>query len=371
MRLLYSMLFSVFTLLLVTACGGNSSDLSISGSAGLGTTVTKGVSITTVTAPNVAAAVLYGVSGVTGSSDGAASAPPLITGVAVNTAPGTFSLSGLLLDQLARIPAVQASTGNIVGAAVSNNVPCANSGVAALDVNLANLGVLTVGDTLGVSFVLCDEIGILLDGRLDMAVTDIQGSTTFDGMPPFNITLDVLFTALRALDGNEYYYADGDLQQVLVDDGAGNINSVVSGTSLDTSYSNQYPLSTAFHDQRLTAYQFDISSNENTGDYAVDLDGTVESRDIDGTVTFTTTDAGLGGVTFTGNEFVGNGDPMAGTVVITSSEPVRPLPNPSGSRMKLIALPNGVDVELQVDADLDGVYEDTGLMTTWAALAQL
>ena len=78
-----------------------------------------------------------------------------------------------------------------------------------------------------------------------------------------------------------------------------------------------------------------------TGDYAIDLDGTVESRDIDGTVTFSTTQP-YGA--FTGNEFLGNGDPTAGALLARER---------SGrfARLKLIARTDGVDVELQVDAD--------------------
>jgi hypothetical protein len=314
----------------------------------------------------VAAAVLNGVNAVTGSSDGAASTPPLVTGVAVNTTAGNFGLPGVLLDQLVRVPALQGSAGNgIVGVALSTNVSCSISGSASVFASIADPAfmVLSPGDTLGVKFFLCNEIGVLLDGALDMTVFNIVSATgTFDGMTPFVITLDTVYTALRGVDGSEYYYADGDMRLVLDDDGSGTVNQVISGTSLDTSYNRQYPLATAYHDQRLDDYLFDVVDDTTTGDYQINLDGEVESRDIDGTVAFTTTNAGLGAAAFTGNASLNNGNPTAGTLIATSLL--------DGSRLKLIA-PGGSDVELQVDTDGDGIFEITGIMTTWAALEAL
>ena len=99
----------------------------------------------------------------------------------------------------------------------------------------------------------------------------------------------------------------------------------------------------------------------NYGDYAIDLDGTLESRDIDGTVTFTTTQ--LGTAAFMGNEFVGNGDPTSGTLRIQS--------NFGGlSQLWLNAQPDGVSVTLDVDIDGDDII-DTTIPTTWAALEAL
>ncbi|MGB5539863.1 MAG: hypothetical protein WBO37_07235, partial [Gammaproteobacteria bacterium] len=107
MKIIPAVLANLFTLLLLTACGGGGGATGITGNAGLGGTVTNGVSITALNAPSVAAAVLNGMAAITGSSDGAASAPPLITGVAVNATSGNFGLPGVLLDQLVRVPALQ------------------------------------------------------------------------------------------------------------------------------------------------------------------------------------------------------------------------------------------------------------------------
>jgi len=278
MKTIHAVAANLFIALSLTACGGGGSGgaAGITGNSGLGATVTTGVSSTPLNAPNVAA---------TGSSDGATSAPPLITGVAVNAAGGRYGLPTLLFDQLARVPNLQTTPNNtgIVGAAVSQNVSCTNGGTAAVAATIAdpNFMVLSVGDMLSVSFFVCDELGIKLDGDLDVTLSAIQGGGTYDGTTPFDITLDAMFTALRALDGSDYYYANGDMQQALADGGTGNISSHISGTLLDTSYND--------HDQKLSNYAIDVSWNVNTGDYAIGLDGTVESRDIDGSVTFTTT----------------------------------------------------------------------------------
>jgi hypothetical protein len=361
MKAIHSILAGLLTGVLLSACGGGGSGGgggTISGNSGLGTTVTAGVSIAVANAPNVGAAVLNGLAAVSGSSNGGASAPPLITGVNVNSSGGRFSLPTLLLDRLARVSDLQNAPNQtgIIGAGVGLNIACTNSGSATVSGVIAdpNFMTLAVGDTLSVSFFLCDEIGVKLDGDLDLEVTAIQGGGPFDGTAPFSVTLDVVFSALRALDGSDYNYTDGDMQLMLSDDGAGNIDAMMTGSSLDTSYND--------HDQRLTTYTFDVSGNDdpssvNYGNYSIDLDGTLESRDIDGTVTFMTV------TSFTGNEFLGNGDPTAGELLITSDLDV--------SQERLIAQLDGVNVEFQVDVNGDDVFETTGIFRTWAQLEAL
>lgn len=342
--------------LTLAACGGGGTS-GITGNTGLGSTVTTGVSITSLNAPNVAAAVLNGVSAVSGSADGAASVTPLVTGVAVNTGAGNFSLSGLVLDQLARVSALQnAPASGIVGAAASLNLPCANGGTATVAANIQDpqFQVLMVGDTLDVTFFMCNETGILLDGNITISVDSIVGSTTFDGIPPYNVTLTATFNALQALDGSEYYYADGDMTQALADDNAGNVDSILSGTLLDTSYND--------HDQKVSAYTFDLHNDGNTGDYTADLDGTVESRDIDGTVTFSTTSQ-VGLSAFAGNELLGNGDPTSGKMLVQSLF--------SGlTQLWLTAQNDGINVTIEVDDNGDDIVDST-LTRTWAELSAL
>ncbi len=95
MKIIPAVLANLFTLLLLTACGGGGGATGITGNAGLGGTVTNGVSITALNAPNVAAAVLNGWPQPPAAPTGAASAPPLITGVVVNAVSGQrFSLPG-------------------------------------------------------------------------------------------------------------------------------------------------------------------------------------------------------------------------------------------------------------------------------------
>lgn len=343
--------------LILAACGGGGSPTGIPGNSGLGSTVTTGVSITGLNAPNVAAAVLNGVNAVTGSADGAASVTPLITGVAVNTGAGSFSLSGLVLDQLARVSSLQnAPASGIIGAAASLNLPCANGGTATVSATVADpqFQVLQVGDTLDVTFFLCNETGILLDGNLVISVDSIVGSTTFNGTPPYNVTLAAVFNALRARDGSEYYYANGDMTQALADDNAGNLDSILSGTLLDTSYND--------HDQKLNGYLFDLHDDTNTGDYTADLDGELESRDIDGTVTFSTTSQ-VGLAAFSGNELVGNGDPTAGKMLVRSLF--------GGlSQLWLTAENDGINVTIDVDDNGDDIV-DTSFMRTWTELSAL
>ncbi len=161
----------------------------------------------------------------------------------------------------------------------------------------------------------------------------------YDGTPPYTIDLNTVFTALRALDGVDYYYADGDMLVTIDDDstGTGDIRMTLTGNALDTSYNNHDQLITA-NPMTTTPYLFDLSGNVNTGLYTIDFDGTVESRDIDGTVTFTPRCT-----PFTGDENSGNVEATAGEL-----DAVSDLDN---TKVKLIAQPDGINVELRVDAD--------------------
>jgi len=359
LKFIHAVLANLFMLLL-TACGGGGGATGITGNAGLGGTVTNGVSITAANAPNVAAAVLNTLAAATGATAGAASATPQITGVVVNPSGSRFSLPALLLGQLARLPDLQYSTNStgIVGAAVGLNQSCAISGSVLLSGVIAdpNFMTLTDGDILSASYFLCNEIGVLLDGDVDLVVEN-PVPLIYDGTPPYTIDLNTVFTALRALDGVDYYYADGDMLVTIDDDstGTGDIRMTLTGNALDTSYNNHDQLITA-NPITTTPYFFDLSGNVNTGLYSFDFNGIVESRDIDGTVTFTTV------TPFTGDENSG--------VEATAGE-LDAVSDLDNTKVKLIAQPDGINVELRVDADANGSFEITGIMRTWAELAAL
>ena len=361
MKIIPAVQANLFTLLLLTACGGGGGGVAgITGNSGLGGTVTNGISITALNAPNVAAAVLNTLAAATGVTAGTASAPPQITGVVVNPSGSRFSLPSLLLNQLARLPNLQYATNStgIVGAAVGLNQSCAISGSVLLSGTIAdpNFMTLTDGDILSASYFVCDEIGVLLDGIVNLVIEN-PVPLIYDGTPPYTIDLNTVFTALRALDGVDYYYADGDMLVTIDDDstGTGAIRMTMTGNALDTSYND--------HDQLIsdnlittTPYFFDVSGNVNTGLYSFDFNGTVESRDIDGIVTFNTV------TPFTGDENSGL-EATAGEL-----DAVSDLDN---TKVKLIAQPDGINVELQVDADGLPGFEITGIMRTWAELEAL
>ena len=93
-----------------------------------------------------------------------------------------------------------------------------------------------------------------------------------------------------------------------------------------------------------------------SGDYSIDIAGTIDSTILGGSVTFITEQP------FVGNDFNVSDEPTEGVLLMTS--------NFDNSQARLTAQPDGVNVMIEVDADGDGVFEET-VMTTWDNLDSL
>ncbi|MEJ2453014.1 MAG: hypothetical protein P8103_02500 [Candidatus Thiodiazotropha sp.] len=332
-----AILISLLTALVLAACGGGG------GGGGVpGTNVpTAGVSITTSNAKPVSAAVLDSVDTVEGSTAGVG----ILTGVSVVSTTDGFNYPDFIVSQLNKLLSQDMLVGgNLSGVAISETYNC-TSGTFNVTGNIADVNTLTAGDTLTISFSNCSDSGVVINGSMSMTFTQV--SAGFDGFAPFTLGINVVMTNFSVNDSGYVISTNGDMSMLLSVDASGNESMQLSGSSLSSSAGGEAEL--------LTNYAYDMMYSS-AGAYSVTLQGTLASTKIDGSVSYTTI------TPFTGNDYVGSGNPTGGELHITTSA--------DSSQAWLIAQPDGVNVQIDIDTDGDNTVDET-VMTTWTELQSL
>ena len=324
---------------LLAACGGGGG-----GGDDAAPPPASGVSITTENAEVVSAEVTNSIDAVEGASSGSA----IITGVSITANSDGFSYRDFVLSQLDQFAVVrqQQLSSGVVGVVIpAETVPCSDGGSITISGEVAdpNLDTFSAGDTLSAIFDNCSEEGILISGSFELTI-----NVAFDGTPPFNLDVSIRMTGFSVTDPDINFSSDGDMRLVLTEDGIGNFGATFSGNSLTINEGGETVT--------LSTYNYVLTGNDSSGGYTVDIAGTIDSTILGGSVTFTTVQP------FTGNDFNGTGDSTQGVLLMTS--------NFDGSQARLTAQPDGVNVMIEVDADGDGVFEET-VMTTWDDLDSL
>jgi hypothetical protein len=205
-------------------------------------------------------------------------------------------------------------------------------------------GILTPGDTFSVEYVACDDgVGEILDGRIDMVVGDPFTGNISNGA--YELTMDIEISNFQVTTATDVITSNGDTSTTLNTLAAPYIEASVGGNSITVDANAG--------SETLSAY-----SSEQTFDgrvapapYTMAAAGTLDSTQIGGVVDYSTP------VTFEG---VDTGYPTAGVLLVEGEN----------SAARLVAQANGVDVVIEIDADGDGVFEDT-INTTWEALTSL
>jgi hypothetical protein len=194
-----------------------------------------------------------------------------------------------------------------------------------------------VGDTLTVTYDNCQEPGVIRNGSVTITIKDVSAS--FDGTPtpPYNVTIAYVYNDLSTGDVNLGLIdtTNGDMTLSFSEDLAGNTGLIMQGNSRTVQYENVV--------ETLSDFYMELNYNYNTGDNSLNMNATLDSTLIGDPVSFITT------TPFTGNDNIGTGNPTAGVLHITTSV--------DNSQALLTALPDGVSLEIRVDADGNGAYE--------------
>ncbi|MCU7851053.1 MAG: hypothetical protein KZQ80_02450 [Candidatus Thiodiazotropha sp. (ex Monitilora ramsayi)] len=328
----------VLTALVVAACGGGG------GGTSSGSTVpTAGVSITTANAKTVSAATLDSIDTVQGATSGA----DFLPAVSINGQPGSFNYPDFFTRQLDRFSVVESmSSGNVSGVAISGVDNCSGGGTVSVSGNIFTTGSLTAGDTISLVFNNCIHLGDVANGSMSMTITQI--SPGYDGNPPYTLGINVVLSGFSVNASGFVITSNGDLAMLTDEDLSDNINMILSGTSLTATAGGQ--------SEMLRNYRYEIMANLIGGPFSFSLQGTFASTRINGAISYSTI------TPFTGNDLVGTGEATIGELHITTSA--------DNSQAWLIAQPDGINVQIDIDLDGDNTVDNT-VMTTWTELYSL
>lgn len=348
--------------LVLSACGGGGGGGSTSGTTP--TAPTGAVTISSANADDVAANVSDTTNNaIVGSDLGSG----LVTGVVVSDTSMGLSIADLarqqsiLAAQMGTLVVPVAVTGvkvtlgrnELIALGVADPCPdsTANDAITVTwnDNDNGGLGdgAFSSGDTLAMTFSNCrdNSFPLTLNGSVSLSNLLVQGDpgTASD----WRVDALLSFNALAATDGVESLQVDGDMNLSEVATASGQtVSTTISGSSLTTT-------SNATNVEELTNYLLTLQVDSVTGPYIMTLQGTVSTTQLGGSVDFDTITA------FTGTDITTN-PPDAGVLSVTGA---------SGSQLRLTAMPLDA-VELEVDADGDGVFEQM-INTTWAELDSL
>jgi hypothetical protein len=338
-KLFFSTQASLLTILIISGCndGGQSSG------GNTDATPTTGSKITADNAKPITAAAFASVDIVKGL--------PIRSGAVAN-APGNaetneFNYSEFIINQLS----LMQQQGQYVG----RSIPSVSENTAnkALDCGLhitgdiADVSNLSVGDTASFSFEDCTyDTNLLLDGAIGVTLTQVSGDLV--GIPPYGIGMDIVLTDFTADIEGATFTSNGDISMLINENVSSGSTAVMSGTSINVTEDMTSDIILL----NLADYTVEVS-NDNSGDYSVSLQGTIELEIpfISGGASFTTT------TPFTGNSVNGSGDPTAGEMHLTDGD----------SQAWVIAQADGVNIQIDIDMNGDEVVDLT-LMTTWSEL---
>lgn len=229
---------------------------------------------------------------------------------------------------------------------LDDDFECVTGSVSIQENDTPPVGEPNVGDTITATFNACtDEFGDQIDGTMTIGITQVTGDLD---NPPFTLGISVTFN-LTFTEGMDTFTVTGGFNFTLSDDGAGNITIVMSGTNFSFSGTeNGVPFS-----ESLTNFRYELSFNENTGDYTVDFSGTISSGDLGGAVTFDTTTPFQGNTT----EEFDLQTPTSGVLEVSGA----------GGSKAILTVTGLNTVRIEIDEDGDGTFETT-INTTWDAL---
>jgi len=320
---------------LLVACGGG-------GGGGGGDNVTASsapVVISATNAEEVAAASYKTTSGLEGGGSGATSVIPAAVTQPAST---NIDLVNVLLSQVKAAPQrVSANAaGSLTGAVVSETIDCFNGGSMSITFDDAdNNQQLSTGDSMSFNANLCSEDGMTMNGSVTMNVVSAIGHSETD--LPYSMQLSIQASNFTVTEGAESFALNGGMTlSESTSDGVSFTNSL-TGSSIQVTEGGV----------NASLYNFSIEASEDNSilpyAYTLDLNATVDSAELGGSVTIVTD------IVFAGS---GLDNPSSGQATITGA---------NNSRVTLIAL-DSVNVRLEVDADGNGSVET--IDTTWDAL---
>lgn len=315
--------------LLLGACGG--------GGGGGGDSVTTSsspVTISAANAPQLAAAAYESTAGLEGGGGGATS---FLTGAVTQTSSTNIDLVDVLISQVktaAQLASANASA-SLTGVVVSETMPCTSGSISITFDDIDNNQELSTGDSMSFTANDCTEDGMVMNGSVSINNVTVSGDPQTP-LSPYSMQFGIQANNFTVTEGIESVALNGSMtMSESTSDGILFTHSI-TGSSIQVTEGGVSASLT----------NFNIQSTEDTLAYTLDLNATVSSPEIGGSVTIVTD------TIFQGDSLADY--PSSGQATITGA---------NNSRVTLIAMgPN--NVRLEIDEDGNGTAE-TFIDTTW------
>jgi len=323
--MLTRILFTSFLIALISACGGsddNSSDDNNNTAAS--------IPITSDNAVELAATVTESTlnNGAVWDSEDLFD---VFSGLLIQQ---TNSKSGLEYSDLMKFALEQIP---VAGAGTDVTLECQLSGSLNISGSIADQSTLSTGDSLTIAFDACVSEEGSQNGSISITITAFSGDVGTD----YSIGFSVVFNDLIFIENNETTTISGDVSMSIM---------LAEGILTTSFESNAFTVNEDGREQSISDYSVVTTVDVNEDSFNLDLEGSLTSDELGGTVSFETIEP------FTGT---GDDELASGVLRITGAD---------GSTMTLTT-ENGVDVLLEIDSDGDG-ETNTTVDSNWEELEE-
>ncbi|MGI9321757.1 MAG: hypothetical protein ACR2O5_10115 [Thiogranum sp.] len=318
---------------LLGACGGG-------GGGGGGGNVTASSAPVTISATNaeeVAAASYKTTAGLEGSGSGATG---FLTGAVTQTTSPGIDLVDVLISQAKTIPQLASANpaGSLTGVVVSETIDCFNSGSMSITFDDSdNDQQLSTGDSMSFAANNCTEDGMIMNGSVTMNNVSVSGDPV---SAPHSMQLSMQANNFTITEGAETIALNGGMTIAESTNDGVLFTHSITGSSIQVTEGGV--------SAGLSNFSIEATEDNNTLAYTLDLNATVNSSELGGSVTIVTDTVFAG---------IDPNEPSSGQATITGA---------NNSRVTLIVMGSD-NVRLEIDEDGNGTAE-TFIDTTWGAL---
>jgi hypothetical protein len=289
------------------------------------------VTISATNAEEVAAASYKTTAGLEGGGSGATG---FLTGAVTQTSSTRFDTVDVLMSQAKRLPQLASANtaASLTGAVVSETMDCTISGSISMTVDDAdNNGQLSDGDSMSFTANNCtEEGGMVMKGSVSMNNVSVTGDPQTP-LSAFSIRLSIQVNNFTVTEGAESVALNGGMTMAESTSDGVSFTHSITGSSIQVTEGGVAA--------SLSNFSIEATEDNNTLANTLDLNATVSSPEIGGSVTIVTDTV-----------FQGDGlsdYPSSGQATITGA---------NNSSVALIAMGSD-NVRLEIDADGDGAAD--------------
>ena len=198
---------------------------------------------------------------------------------------------------------------------------------------------LSPGDFFAVVFDMCnDGLGTVTDGRLDYVIDAFNGDLLFSGL--YELTMTMTLGNFQVATAADVLTSNGDVTVTLNTINAPAVSASVSGNSLTVDGNASSETQSNFSSVQT------LDASVSPSPFSMTASGTLDSTELSGAVNYSTP---------TPLQGFDSDYPSSGQFLVT------------GENSSALLTAEGDTVLIEIDADGDGIYEET-INTTWAEL---